>query len=209
MRSSLLVDQRQHLRTARFIVAHSDGVAFRAARGARSGPGLLDLDGVARALGGGSDERPDAEVLHVPFGEPAVELAELRRGVVAAVHASDEGPARGGVLPLGEVVDLAADDDPAVVERRVLCELLARHGPVAGPWLRRLPEVACDLLASAERLGPRAEVPRPELADRQLVADLARVERVDPRVVAARALVVIEHGVVALVDRREDLPALR
>src|SRR5512132_1521355 len=32
----------------------------------------LDLDGVAGALGGGSDERPDAEVLHVPLREPAV-----------------------------------------------------------------------------------------------------------------------------------------
>src|SRR3954470_4918400 len=209
MRSSLLVDQRQHLRTARFIVAHSDGVAFRAARGARSGPGLLDLDGVAGALGGGSDERPDAEELHVPLGEPAVELAELRRGVLSAVHPSDEGAARVVVLPLGEVVHLAADHDPAVVECRVLCELLARDRPVAGPWLRRLPEVAGDLLPGAERFGPRAEIPRPELADRQLVADLTRVERVDPGVVAARTLVVIEHGVVALVDRREDLPALR
>src|SRR5262249_55135121 len=88
--------------------------------------------------------------------------------------------------------------------------LLACDGPVAGPWLRRLPEAAGDLLArAAERLGPRAEVPRPELPERQLVADLARVERVDPRVVGARTLVVIEHGVVALVDRREDRPALR
>src|SRR4051794_25425534 len=121
---------------------------------ARSGPGRVDLDGVAGALGGGSDERPDAEELHVPLGEPAVELAELRRGVLSAVHAADERPARVVVLPLGEVVDVAADDDPAVVERRVLCELLARDGPVAGPGLRRLPEVAGDLAAGAERLGP-------------------------------------------------------
>src|SRR5437773_4686857 len=70
----------------------------------------LDLDGVAGALGGSSGERPDAEVLHVPLGEPAVELAELRRGVLSAVHAGDEGPAGVVVLPLGEVVDLAADD---------------------------------------------------------------------------------------------------
>src|SRR6185312_4622276 len=180
----------------------------------RASPGrVLDgstSDGVAGALGGGSDERPDAEELHVPLGEPAVVLAELRRGVLAAVHARDEGPARVVVLPLGEVVDLAADDDPAVVERRVPCELLARDGPVAGPWLRGLPEVGGDLPAgSDERLLPRAEVPRPELPDRQLVADLARVERVDPRVVGPRTLVVIEHGVVALVDGSEDLPALR
>src|SRR5262249_52907982 len=122
----------------------------------------------------------------------------------------DEGAARVVVLPLGEVVDLAADDDPAVVERRVPCELLARHGPVAGPWLRRLPEVGGDLPAGGdERFLARAEVPRPELADRQPVADLARVERVDPRVVAAGTLGVIEDGVVALVDRREDRPALR
>src|SRR6185436_9878651 len=122
-------------------------------RGGPSGPGLLDLDGVAGALGGGSDERPDAEVLHVPLGEPAVEVAELGRGVLAAVHARDEGAAGVVVLPLGEVVDLAADDDPAVVERRVLSELLARDGPVAGPWVRRLPEAGGDLPAGAlERL---------------------------------------------------------
>src|SRR5262249_50349389 len=60
-----------------------------------------------------------------------------------------------------------------------------------------------------ERLVPLAEVPRPELSDRQLVADRARVKRVDPRVVAARTLRVIEDGVVPLVDRSEDLPALR
>src|SRR5262245_12470219 len=175
----------------------------------RSGSDGKCLDGVAGALGGSSDERPDAEELHVLLGEPAVEFAELRRGVLAAVDAGHERPARVVVLPLGEVVDLAADDDPAVVERRVLRELLACDGPVAGPWLRRLPEAAGDLLArAAERLGPRAEVPRPELPERQLVADLARVERVDPRVVAARTLVVIEHGVVPLVDGREDRPAL-
>src|SRR5205807_6903354 len=116
------------------------------AAAARSRPGRPDLDGVDGALGGGADERPDAEVLHVPLGEPAVELAELRRGVLSAVHAGDEGPAGVVVLPLGEVVDLAADDDPAVVERRVLRELLARDGPVAGPRLRRLPEAAGDLL---------------------------------------------------------------
>src|SRR4029079_4184318 len=125
----------------------------------------LDLDG---ALGGSSDERPHAKVLHVLLGKPAVELTELRRGGLAAVHAGDEGPAGVVVLPLGEVVDLAADDDPAVVERRVLRELLARDGPVAGQGLRRLPEAAGDLLArAAERLGPRAEVPRPELPQRQ------------------------------------------
>src|SRR6185436_2539322 len=85
-----------------------------------------------------------------------------------------------------------------------------RDGPVAGPWLRRLPEAGGDLPAGAlERLLPRAEVPRPELPDRQLVADGARVERVDPGVVAARTLRVIEDGVVPLVDRSEDLPALR
>jgi hypothetical protein len=93
----------------------------------------LDLDGVAGALGGGSDERPNAEVLHVPLREPAVVFAELRRGVLAAVDAGHERPARVVVLPLGEVVDLASDDDPAVVERRVLRELLACDGPVAGP----------------------------------------------------------------------------
>src|SRR5215212_9044349 len=131
---------------------------------ARSAPCRLDLDGVGGALGGGSDERPDAEELHVALGEPAVELAELRCGVLPAVHAGDEGAAGVVVLPLGEVVDLAADDDPAVVERRVLCELLARHGPVAGAWLLRLPEVLRDLPAGAERVGPRAEVPRAELA---------------------------------------------
>src|SRR3954469_14288445 len=199
MRSSLLVDQRQHLRTARFIVAHSDGVAFGAARGARSGPGLLDLDGVAGALGGGPDERPDAEVLHVPLGEPAVVVAELRRGVLAAVHTRDERPARVVVLPLGEVVDLAADDDPAVVERGVLCELLARDGPVAGPGLGRLPEAAGALPAGAERVGPPAQAPQPELSDPRLVDDPARVGRVDPRVVSARTLVVVEHGVVPVV----------
>src|SRR6185437_8527560 len=73
-----------------------------------------------------------------------------------------------------------------------------------------LPEAGGDLPAGAlESLLPRAEVPRPELLDRQLVADLARVERVDPRVVAARALRVIEDGIIPLVDRGEDLPALR
>src|SRR5438270_5944569 len=180
------------------------------AAAARSRPGRPDLDGVDGALGGGSDERPDAEVLHVPLGEPAVELAELRRGVLPAVHAGDEGAARMVVLPLAEVVDPAADHDPAVVKRRVLCELLACDRPVAGPWLRGLPEISGDLPAGGdERLLPRAEVPRPKLADRQLVADRARVERVDPRVVSACTLVVIEHGVVALVDRREDRPALR
>src|SRR6185437_4427879 len=175
-----------------------------------AGSGLLDLDGVAGALGGGSDERPDAEVLHVALGEPAVELAELRRGVLSAVHAGDEGAARVVVLPLGEVVHLAADHDPAVVERRVLCELLARDGPVACPWLRRLSEAGRHLPAGGlERLVPRAEMPWPELPDRQLVADRARVERVDPRVVAARTLRVIEDGVVPLVDRNQDLTALR
>src|SRR6476659_6226899 len=176
----------------------------------RSRPGRLDLRGVAGALGGGSDQRPDAKVLHVLLGEPAVVLAELRRGVLAAVHARDEGPARVVVLPLGEVVDFAADDDPAVVEGRVLRELLARDGPVAGPWLCRFPEAGGDLPAGAfQRFVPRAEVPGPELPDRQLVAERARVERVDPRVVAARTLRVIEDGVVPLVDRSEDLPALR
>src|SRR5689334_16368875 len=145
----------------------------------------------------------------MPLGEPAVVLAELRRGVLAAVQARDEGAARMVVLPLGEVVDLAADDDPAVVERGVLRELLTRDGPIAGPGLRRLPEAGGDLPTGAlERLVARAEVPRPELLDRQRVADRARVERVDPRVVAARALGVIEDGVVPLVDRSEDLPAL-
>ena len=82
----------------------------------------------------------------MPLGEPAGVVAELRRGVLAAVHARDEGPARVVVLPLGEVVDFAADDDPAVVERRVLCELLARDGPVAGPWLRRLQRLVATSL---------------------------------------------------------------
>src|SRR6185437_12720768 len=122
---------------------------------ARSSPGRLDLRRVPGALGGGSDERPHAEVLHVLLGEPAVVLAELRRGVLTAVHACDEGPARVVVLPLREVVDVAADDDPAVIERRVLCEFLARDGPVAGQWLRRLPEVEGDLPAGGfERLVP-------------------------------------------------------
>src|SRR5689334_17526636 len=123
---------------------------------AGGGPGLppslqrrLGLDGVAGALGGSSDERPDAEELHVLLGEPAVVFAELRRGVLTAVHAGHERPARVVVLPLGEVVDLAADDDPAIVERRVLRELLACDGPVAGPWLRGPPEAAGDLLACA------------------------------------------------------------
>src|SRR6185437_4573284 len=52
--------------------------------GRPSSPGRLDLRRVPGALGGGSDERPDAEVLHVPLGEPAVVVAELRRGVLAA-----------------------------------------------------------------------------------------------------------------------------
>src|SRR5204863_739835 len=141
----------------------------------------------------GSDERPDAEVPHVLLGQLAVVFAELRRGVLAAVHACDEGPARVVVLPLAEVVDLAADDDPAVVERRVLCELLAGDGLVAGPWLLRLPEVEGDIPAGGlERLVAIAEVPGSELPNRQFVADLARIERVDPRVVAARTLGVIE-----------------
>ena len=33
-----------------------------------SGPGRLGFDHSAGALGGGSDERADAEVLHVPLG---------------------------------------------------------------------------------------------------------------------------------------------
>jgi len=33
------------------------------------------------SIGGCSEERSDAEELHVPLGEPAVVLAELRRGV--------------------------------------------------------------------------------------------------------------------------------
>src|SRR5262249_26074404 len=154
---------------------------------------LLALGGVT---GCRTDERADAEERHVLLREPAVELAELRRGVLAAVHARDERAAGMVVLPLGEVVDLAPDDDPAVVERRMRSELVSRDGPVPRPRLLRLPEVVGDLpAAGAERLGPRAEVPRPQLAERQLLTDLARVERVDPGVIGARTLVVIEHRI--------------
>src|SRR5262245_53745064 len=135
-------------------------------RSCRSRRRWLRLRGVAGALGGGSDQRPDAEVLHVPLGEPAVVVAELRGGVLAAVHACDERPARVVILPLGEVVNVATDDDPAIIERCVLRKLLAGDWPVAGPCLRRLPEAGGVLPAgSLERLLARAEVPRPELLD--------------------------------------------
>src|SRR3954468_3821590 len=65
---------------AAFSHGYSRATASARKRAARSGPGRLDLDGVGSALGGGSDEWPDAEEFHVPLGEPAVELAELRRG---------------------------------------------------------------------------------------------------------------------------------
>src|SRR6185503_2875615 len=63
--------------------------------------------------------------------------------------------------------------------------------------------------ARREGRATRAEVPRTELLRRKRVADFARVERVDPRVVVAGALLVVEDRKVALVQRFEQHPALR
>ena len=68
---------------------------------------------------------------HVLHGELAVKVAELGRRILAGMHSCDEGTAGMAIFPLRKVVDLAADDDPAVLERTVLCHLGARDLAIA------------------------------------------------------------------------------
>src|SRR5262245_15624121 len=102
------------------------------------------------------------------------------------------------ILPLGEVVDLVADDDPAVLEGVVRCNFGPRDLAIALPRLCGDPQVLRNLFPYVRRRLPLAEVPRAELLRRQRLADLPGVERIDPRIVVAGPLLVIEDWVVTL-----------
>src|SRR5690606_24523618 len=89
--------------------------------------------------------------------------------------------------PLGDVVDLSRDDDPAVVRLVVQGDLFARDTACSRGGSCWRPE-----LAGYRRVlgfGRSAEVPRPQPLGRQFGADLAGVVRVDPGIVLAAALV--------------------
>src|SRR5579883_383971 len=144
----------------------------------------------------------DAEIGHVRDGFGAVVVAEFGSGFLAGVHARDAGPA--GVMgrPLGDVVDLSGDDDPAVVPCVVPGDLLPRDPAVALGRNCRRPERAGD--PGGAGLGGPAEVPRSQSLGWQRGADLAGVVGVDPGIVLAAALVVGEGGADPLVERLEQ-----
>src|SRR6476659_5067338 len=103
------------------------------------------------------DDVADAEIGHVRDSFGTVIVAEFRGGFLAGVHARDAGAA--GVMgrPLGDVVDLPGDDDPAVVPGVVQGDLLARDAACPRGGNGRRPELAGDLGVAG--LGGPAEVP--------------------------------------------------
>src|SRR3569832_1555195 len=122
----------------------------------------------------------------------AVIVAEFGSRLLAGVHPGDTGATGAVRRPLGDVVDLPRNDDPAVVPPVVQGDLLARHGTWRLGRSVRRPELAGD--ARIVGLGGAAEVPRSQSLRRQRRADLAGVVSVDPGIVLAAALVVGEGG---------------
>src|SRR5689334_15250343 len=80
----------------------------------------------SRRCGWSLDELADAEMRHVRDSFGAVVVAEFRRGFLAGIHSRDSGAAGMMRRPLGDVVNLSRDDDPAVVPCVVPGDLFAR-----------------------------------------------------------------------------------
>jgi hypothetical protein len=125
---------------------------------------------------------------HVRDSFGAVIVTEFGSGFLAGVHSGDPSATRVMGRPLGDVVNLSRDDDPAVVSGVVQGDLFARDGaPILGEGGGR-PELARD--RGIVGLGGSAEIPRSQSLGRQFGANLAGVVGVDPGVVLAAALVV-------------------
>ena len=125
---------------------------------------------------------------HVRDSFGAVVVPELRSGILAGVHSGDSSAA--GVMgrPLGDVVNFACDNDPAVVSGVMPGDLFARDAACTAGRRSRLPQRAGN--RGVVGFGGPAEVPRPQSLVRQFGADIAGVVRIDPGVVLSAALVV-------------------
>ena len=69
---------------------------------------------------------------HVSLGHLAVIVAELSGGILARMHPRNEWSTGMMVFPFADVVDLAANDHPAIVERIVLLDLCSSDLAVSG-----------------------------------------------------------------------------
>ncbi len=138
----------------------------------------------------------------------AVEVTEFSRGILACVQPRHEGPSRMAVLPLGEVINLAVNDDPAVLEGVVLLEFLSGHQAIARRGHARFPQVHRDHPTRLSTRTRRPVIPRSPPPRRKPVPDLAGVELIDPGVVIARAFFVVEEREVSFIHGSQDLLAL-
>ena len=129
---------------------------------------------------------------HMRDGGGNVEIAELRRRILAGIHAGNPGAA--GVMggPFGDVVDFTRDDDPAIIVAVVPGDLFGCDAARAVRRFLRRPQrlVGCGMVG----LGCLAEVPRPQLVGRQHGADIAGVIGINPVVVFTAAFVMGEGG---------------
>lgn len=97
------------------------------------------------------NECSDAKILYVALRHLTVIVAKLTGCVFASVHPSDEGAARMMVFPFANIVDLAADDDRAIIKRAVLGRFDPRDLAIAFERNRRFPEVPHDLATCCDR----------------------------------------------------------
>src|SRR3954468_18496855 len=89
-------------------------------------------------------ELADAEMNHVRDSFGTVVVTEFGGGFLAGVHSGDSSAT--GVMrrPLGDVVNLSRDDDPAVVSIVVPGDLVARNVACTLGGRSRRPEFARD-----------------------------------------------------------------
>ena len=125
-------------------------------------------------------------------GGGTLEIAELRRRILAGICAGHPGAAGVMGAPFGDVVDFTRDDDPATILAVLPGDLLGCDAARAIRRFLRRPQrlVGCSMAG----LGCLAEVPRPQLLGRQNGADIAGVIGINSVVVFTAAFVMGEGG---------------